>query len=60
MSKNQSLADLLQQAQQLTSELQTGGELPRVHRNLQQIAEAGQRLLEKTSGFPDESIDVKA
>lgn len=60
MSKNQSLADLLQQAQQLTSDLQTGGELPRVHRNLQQIAEAGQRLLEKTSGFPDESVDVKA
>ncbi|KAL5467639.1 hypothetical protein EMCRGX_G031900 [Ephydatia muelleri] len=60
MSKNQSLADLLQQAQQLTTDLQTGGELPRVHRNLQQIAEAGQRLLEKTSGFPDESVDVKA
>ena len=55
------LSDLLKQAEQLTADIQTSREgLPNVKRNLQQIAEAGQRLLDKTSGVLDESTDVKA
>ena len=55
------LSDLLKQAEQLTADIQTSREgLPNVKRNLQQIAEAGQRLLDKTSGTLDESTDVKA
>ena len=53
-------ADLLQQAEELTADIETGEELPRVRRNLQQISEAGQRLLDKTSGVLDETTDVKA
>lgn len=54
------LSSLLQQAEQLTADTEAGGELPRVRRNLQQIAEAGQRLLDKTSGVLDGNADVKA
>ena len=54
------LSSLLQQAEQLTADIEAGGELPRVRRNLQQIAEAGQRLLDKTSGVLDGNADVKA
>ena len=54
------LSALLQQAEQLTADIEAGGELPRVRRNLQQIAEAGQRLLDKTSGALDGSAGVKA
>ena len=55
------LSDLLKQAEQLTADIQTSREgLPNVKRNLQQIAEAGQRLLDKTSGVLDEGTDVKA
>ena len=55
------LSDLLKEAEQLTADIQTSREgLPNVKRNLQQIAEAGQRLLDKTSGVLDESTDVKA
>ena len=54
------LADLLQEAEQLTADIDTGSELPRVKRNLQQIADASQRLLNR-SGVPvDENTDVKA
>ena len=58
--ERQTLADLLQGAQQLTADIDTGSELPRVKRNLQQIADASQRLLNR-SGVPvDENTDVKA
>ena len=60
-SRGVQLTDLLKQAEQLTADIQTSREgLPSVKRNLQQIAEAGQRLLDKTSGVLDESTDVKA
>ena len=54
------LADLLQQAEKLTADIDTGEEVPRVHRNLQQLAETGQRLLDRTAHVPDDSMDVKA
>lgn len=60
MPTPQNFSELLQQAEQLTADIETGDELPRVRRNLQQIAEAGQRLLDKTSGVLDETTDVKA
>ena len=60
MPTPRNFSELLQQAEQLTADIQTGDELPRVRRNLQQIAEAGQRLLDKTSGVLDETTDVKA
>ena len=60
MSSNKDLSSLLSEAQKLTADIQHGEELPSVRRNLQQIAEAGQRLLSKTSGVVDENTDVKA
>ena len=41
--------DLLQQAEQLTTGLDGGAELPRVQRNFQQLLDAGQRLCSKTA-----------
>ena len=61
MSTRQNLSELVKQAEKLTADIQTSREgLPNVKRNLQQIAEAGQRLLDKTSGVLDENTDVKA
>ena len=63
MATDRSLAELLQQAETLRADIQTGEELPSVRRNLHQIAEAGQRLLDKfTTGSQavDESTDAKA
>ena len=59
-SVNSELNSLLQQAQQLTADIEDSGELPHVHRNLYQIHEAGQRLLDRTSGGQDGKADVKA
>ena len=39
--------DILQQAEQLNSEIDSSSELPRVHRNLRQVHEAGQQLLSR-------------
>ena len=61
MSRGKTLCDLLQEAEELKTNI--GGEegLPPVKRNLQQLAEAGQRLLQKTStSAPEEKTDVKA
>ena len=52
--------DLLQQAEQLTADIESGGELPRIERNLHQIAEAGDRLWKKTAGGVGEDADVRA
>ncbi|XP_065064334.1 nuclear pore complex protein Nup93-like [Rhopilema esculentum] len=52
--------DLLQRAEQLTADMDTGGDLPRVERNLPQLAEAGQRLWSKTASSLSEGSDVKA
>ncbi|XP_028392080.1 nuclear pore complex protein Nup93-like [Dendronephthya gigantea] len=52
--------DLLQQAEQLTADIESGGELPRIERNLHQLAEAGDRLWKKTAGGVGEDADVRA
>ncbi|XP_055955710.1 nuclear pore complex protein Nup93 [Patella vulgata] len=52
--------DLLQKAEQLTAEMDSGSDLPHVERNLQQILEAGNRLLSKTAPVSQDSTDVKA
>ena len=52
--------DLLQQAEQLTADMDNGGELPRVTRNLHQIMEIGDRLWSKTAQVSQDSTDVKA
>ncbi|XP_022098079.1 nuclear pore complex protein Nup93-like isoform X2 [Acanthaster planci] len=56
-----SFEDLLRDAEQLTANVDSGGELPRVERNLHQIMETSQRLWTKTAqvGTPD-AADVKA
>ena len=60
-SGNDGLSALVHQAKQLTADIEeASGELPHVHRNLYQIHEAGQRLLEKTAGVQDGQTDVKA
>ncbi|EDO27569.1 predicted protein, partial [Nematostella vectensis] len=53
-------SDLLQQAEQLTADMDSGWELPRIDRNLHQLAEAGQRLLSRSSTTAGERADVKA
>lgn len=52
--------DLLQQAEQLTADMDSGTDLPHVERNLQQILEAGQRLLSRTTPASQDSTDVQA
>lgn len=52
-------SDLLQQAEQLTADMDSGWELPRIERNLHQLAEAGQRLWSRTRAT-GETADVKA
>ena len=52
--------DLLHKAEQLTADMDTGGDLPRIERNLPQLAEAGQRLWSKTAVSLPEGADVKA
>ncbi len=46
---NVDLSEILQQATQLTAEIESARELPRVQRNLRQVLEAGQQLLERTT-----------
>eukprot|EP00058_Branchiostoma_floridae_P008695 XP_002594183.1 hypothetical protein BRAFLDRAFT_275527 [Branchiostoma floridae] len=41
--------DLLQRAEQLTADMDSGVELPRVERNLQQILDAGERLWSRSA-----------
>ncbi|XP_052817034.1 nuclear pore complex protein Nup93-like [Mya arenaria] len=53
-------SDLQQQAMQLTADMDTGTDLPRVERNLNQILEAGQRLLAKVGPISQDNTDVKA
>ena len=55
-----SFSDLLRRAEQLTADMETGSELPRIERNFPQLAEASNRLLSKTWGNVDEASDVKA
>jgi len=53
-------SDLLHRAEQLTADMDTGTELPRIERNLPQLAEAANRLLSKTGANLGENTDVKA
>ena len=53
-------SDLQQDAMQLTADIDSGTDLPRVDRNLSQILEAGQRLLAKIGPVSQDSTDVKA
>jgi len=53
-------SDLLSRAKQLTADVDTDTELPRIERNIPQLAEASQRLLSKTRTTVGESSDIKA
>ena len=53
-------SDLVQQAEQLTADMDSGGELPRVERNLHQIMEAAARMATRTPQLGQDSSDVKA
>merc|ERR1711936_1295111 len=55
-----SFSDLLHRAEQLTADVDPGTELPRIERNLAQLAEASQRLLSKTWTNVGDSSDIKA
>ncbi len=52
--------DLVQQAEQLTAEVDSGAELPRVERNLHQIMEVAQRMAQRAPPLAQEATDVKA
>ena len=56
--------ELLQQAQQLTADMDGGTELPRVERSLQQLREAASRMAAhapaSVAGGAHDSGDVKA
>ncbi|XP_052062169.1 nuclear pore complex protein Nup93-like [Mytilus californianus] len=58
--ESDNFSDLQQQAEQLTAEMESGTDLPRVTRNLAQILEAGERLLSKVAPISQDSSDVKA
>ncbi|KAH3768860.1 hypothetical protein DPMN_170076 [Dreissena polymorpha] len=60
MNDPNDFSDLQQQALQLTADMDTGTDLPRVERNLTQILEAGQRLLAKVGPISQDNTDVKA
>jgi len=55
-----SFSDLLHRAEQLTADVDPGTELPRIERNLAQLAEASQRLLSKTWTNVGDTSDIKA
>ena len=52
--------DLLQQAQQLTADMDSGIDLPRVDRNLRQISEMAEKMASKAPTPGQESTNVKA
>jgi hypothetical protein len=53
--------DILHRAELLTAEMESSSELPRVQRNLRQVLEAGQNLLERTAREgPRLDADTKA
>lgn len=58
MSEQASFSELARQANLLTSDMDTGSELPRVERNLKQLLEAGQQLWARTAQTGAQ--DVKA
>ncbi|GAB6021636.1 Nucleoporin nup93 [Chamberlinius hualienensis] len=63
MNEESGFGDLLDQAEQLTAQLEGGSELPRVERNLRQPCEAGRQSWNKSAqigGCGVDSNDVKA
>ena len=58
--ESEGFSELLPQAEQLTADMDSGGELPRVERNLHQIMDQSQRLWSKMAQSSHESTDVKA
>lgn len=54
--------DLVQQAQQLTAQIDSGVELPRVERNLFQILDEAQRMAGRAPAVSthDHTTDIKA
>ena len=52
--------DLVQKAEQLTAQIDSGGELPRVERNLTQIMEMSQRMAPRAPYGVQDATDVKA
>jgi len=60
MDTDSGFADLLQQAQQLNANMDTGEALPRVERNLVQIRETASKMAYKAPYCGLESTDVKA
>jgi len=59
-SGSDGFGDLLEQAEQLTADMDPGSDLPHVERNLQQILEAGQRLLSRAAPVSQDNTDVQA
>ena len=53
-------ADLVQQANQLTADMDSGLELPRVNRNLHQILEAANRMASRVPHAAHDGRDIKA
>jgi hypothetical protein len=53
-------ADLLQQTQQLTANIDSASSLPRIERNLTQIGATASKLAYKASYCGPEGTDVKA
>ena len=60
MDVDSGFSDLQQQAQQLIADMDTGMELPRVERNLQQLKEVAQRMASRVPLVAQETTDVKA
>jgi len=60
MDSDGGFADLLQQAQQLNANMDTGEALPRVERNLIQIQDTASKMAYKVPYCGLESTDVKA
>jgi len=60
MDTDSDFSDLLQQAQQLNANMDTGEALPRVERNLVQIRETASKMVYKAPYCGTESTDVKA
>ena len=52
--------DLVQQAQQLTADMDSGMELPKVERNLRQISEMAARMASKAPTVGQDVANVKA
>jgi nuclear pore complex protein Nup93 len=53
-------SDLVQQAHQLTADMDSGLELPKVERNLRQISEMASRMASKGPMLGQDTASIKA